>query len=193
MISKFFFILLIIFGFLYCSKIQQKKYAEDITFSVDSLLTEIIRDDSISDIQVAVPKGWEKISDDIIRTLQKNMKSKNNIIKDISPLFAYKDSLNSNIFTVSIYVGLENLDTFIDTYKNDIKEELKSDKMKINYFSNNELNICQIMIYNSDILNLKLILKPSIRIYVIDYLVTMDYYNKNLRIIESYIGQFKRS
>ena len=121
------------------------------------------------------------------------MKSKNNIIKDISPLFAYKDSLNSNIFTVSIYVGLENLDTFIDTYKNDIKEELKSDKMKINYFSNNELNICQIMIYNSDILNLKLILKPSIRIYVIDYLVTMDYYNKNLKIIESSIGQLKRS
>ena len=191
--SKFFFILLIIFGFISCSKIQQEKYAKDITFSVDSLLTEIIRDDSISDIQVAVPKGWEKISDDIIITLQKNMKSKNNIIKDISPLFAYKDSLNSNIFTVSIYVGLENLDTFIDTYKNDIKKELKSDKMKINYFSNNELNICQIMIYNSDLLNLKLILKPSIRIYVIDYLVTMDYYNKNLKIIESSIGQLKRS
>ncbi|NQV19458.1 MAG: hypothetical protein HQ534_13070 [Armatimonadetes bacterium] len=190
--SKFFFILLIIFLVLSCSKTQQKKYAEDITFYVDTLLTEIIRDDSIIDIQVAVPKGWEKISDDNIRTLQKNMKSKNNIIKDISPLFACKDSLNSNIFYVSIYNGLENLDTFIDIYKNDIKEELKSDKMKIDYFSNNELNICQIMIYNADLLNLKLILKPSNRIYVIDYLVTMDYYNKNLRTIESSIGQLKR-
>lgn len=183
---------MIIFGFLSCSKTQQKKYAEDITFSVDTLLTEIIRDDSIIDIQVAIPKGWERISDDNIRTLQKNMKSKNNILKDISPIFAYKDSLNRNIIYVSIYVGLENLDTFIDSYNNHIKEELKSDKMIIDYFSNNELNICQIMIYNSDLLNLKLILKPSNRIYVIDYLVTMDYYNKNLRTIESSIGQLKR-
>lgn len=183
---------MIIFGFLSCSKTQQKKYAKDITFTVDSLLTEIIRDDSIIDIQVAVPKGWEKISDDNIRTLQKNMKSKSNIMKDIAPLFAYKDSLNSNIFYVSIYDGLENLDTFIDTYNNYIKEDLKSDQMKTDYFSNNELNICQIMIYNLELLNLKLILKPSIRIYVIEYLVTRDYYNKNLRIIESSIGQLKR-
>jgi len=189
---KYFFILLIIFELVSCNKMQHKKYAEDITFSVDNFLIETIRDALIPDIQVAIPKGWEKVSDDIIGTLQKNMKLEKNIIKDISPLFAYKDSLNSNILTVSIYVGLENLNSFIDIYKNNIEEKLKSDKMKINYFSNNGLNISQIMIYNSNLFNLKLIFKTSIGIYVIDYLLTMDYYNKNLKTIESSIGQLKR-
>ena len=184
----YFSVLLILFS---CGKIENK-YDEKLLISVDTLLTKIVEDVLIEDIQISVPKDWVKSSDQILGSLQKNNLSQTNIIKEIIPILAFNDSINKNFCLLSTHNHLESLDAFVKVFQNEISNVLKSDKMKVNYFSNNDLEICQIIIHNIDYINLKLIFQQAEHIFIFEYLVTKKYYKENIKTIESSIGQLKR-
>jgi hypothetical protein len=177
---------------LSCNKIKHNKYDEKLLISVDTLLTKTVEDVSIRNIQISIPKVWVKSSDKILDSLQKNNLSQTNIFKEIIPILAFNDSINKNFCLLSIYNNLESLDSFVEVLQNEITNKLKSDKMAVNYFSNNDLKISQMIIYNVDYINLKLIFQPEKKIYIFEYLVTNKYYKENIKTIESSIGQLKR-
>lgn len=185
-------LLILVLSIIGCSKIEQKKYSDEIIIIVDSLLTTIISDSLTMDIEFAIPNNWEKAPVEILDVLYKNNLSQNNIIQNIVPLNAYNDSLNKNICILSTYNKLDKGKTFIEEYQNVIKKDFKSDKIKINYFSNNNLNFCQILLFNATYINIKLIFEQTNKIYIYEYLVTKQYYKENIKIIESSIGQLKR-
>jgi len=177
---------------LSCNKSKHNKYDKNVLFSVDTLLTKTVVDISFKDLQIAIPRDWEKASERILNSIKNKNLSQTNIIKEIIPILAFDDSINKNFCLLSSYNNLESLDDFVTVFQDEITNNLKSDKMNITYFSNNDLNVCQIIIYNVNYINIKLIFQQSNRIYIFEYLVTTKYYKKNIKTIESSIGQLRK-
>ena len=192
MILRILIIIMSLSIMLSCNKSKHNKYDKNVLFSVDTLLTKTVVDISFKDLQIAIPRDWEKASERILNSIKNKNLSQTNIIKEIIPILAFDDSINKNFSLLSSYNNLESLDDFVTVFQDEITNNLKSDKMNITYFSNNDLNVCQIIIYNVNYINIKLIFQQSNRIYIFEYLVTTKYYKKNIKTIESSIGQLRK-
>ena len=179
--------LLVVFS---CGKIN-KKNDDKIYIPVDSLLVKNVNNPLIENIQLSIPKDFD-IDPNILNSIKKNNLSQNNITKDIIPILAYSNPSKKNIWLLSEYNKTIDFLLFCEKYQKVIKNKLKSDKMNVNYFSNNKIEFCQIMIYSSKYINIKLVFKENSKIYIYEFIITREYYKKNIKSIESSIGQIKK-
>ena len=190
--NKLNLLLLLSVVFFSCSKISKKNYDNKILISVDTLLIETITDTSFFDLRLAIPKGWETANKNVVNAIFKNNLSQGLPFIDIMPIIVYSDSTKKNICLLSKYKGNLKKEQFIEVLYNNIFNHSISDHITDSHFTNNGIDIYQMMIFNSNYINVKLIFQIGNHIYLYEFITSISYYKKNIRNIESSIGQLKR-
>lgn len=185
---KILIIVLISLFLLNCTKDKKKEELEMLVFNVDSLLigeqyTEI-------GISFYPPKEWNQISSDLMASIEQSLQE-------------MEDSSSVNIILQNVFLNQKNscicfLSTFQKTMPAaQIREiyltelfagDIQGSITEASYLHNG-FNIRQLIHVQDDQVTIKLIcISDDEHIFMLDYIVPSQFYEQNIRAIESSIG-----
>ncbi|HPR18099.1 MAG TPA: hypothetical protein PLD62_07625 [Candidatus Cloacimonadota bacterium] len=191
---KFFIIVLVgLFCLLSCSGKQTKTKFADIDFNIDqSLLSTKVVFDQIG-ISIQLPKGWESIEPEMLEVIKKNTFSAQDSEAVISiPVEVFMNKVNK----ASCFIS-----SLQSTKSGDIRAEyldrFKADHPDLDFnegtFSHHGLDFYQLIFKQTDLIMIKLIIETNDNDFMIDYAVPAQYYEAELRSIESSIGSIQKT
>lgn len=163
---------------------------DEINFRIDNTVLGETFTDSVSKISIRIPKNWESIeekSDSVSTRIKKQLWAKD----QISPV--KKIYLDQKTFLSSLSIlKVDRKDSIrvLKSYQNPDsafynKGEWKS--INIAEFNYHGLKIKQFILFNDNLVNIKLICSKMNSIEF-DFLLTQEEYKKNIKKIESSIG-----
>ena len=184
--------LLIILALVSCSKKSSQTY-NPLFFHVDSLLLEPAYIDSSMNFAFQAPKDWKTVSADMFEKIRNKLVShSDSMIVQITPIKIFMNENNSSLCFISVFENSLNPDLLKTQYLSLIKTKFKDNKINANKFAYHNFKVDQLLIMNQKRIIIKLVItSPNNKIFVIDYIIPAEFYQQNLRTVESSIGSLK--
>lgn len=196
-ILKIIYFILLILVLNNCSNKNDFSQIEEIKFNVDKDLLEQTFTDTISGISFCPPIHWKPVSQKIMSRIAnahlQNDDEKNAPVQLIPlQVFAEKKE-NANCFLSKLVSGnLSGSDEIINSFKKSVQNKFADQTMKEGAFLIKDIVAYQFIIKQENAIVLKLLLSSkSFSPLVIDYIIPIKFYKKNLKAVESSIGSIK--
>lgn len=191
---KILFIVLISIILLNCTKDKKKEELETLVFNVDSLLIG----EQYTNIEIGIsfypPKEWDQISSDLMSSIEQSLQEmEDSSSVDIILQNVFLNQKNSSICFLSTFrdtmPAAEIRDAYLtELYTGDIQGSITEAS-----YLHNRFNIRQLIHVQEDQVTIKLIcISDDEHIFMLDYIVPSQFYEQNIRAIESSIGTIKK-
>ena len=180
---KFSLILFIlILNILACE--DQQDTIEPLTFNVDSLLIGNMFLYSESNVSFHPPINWEKIPNEQFQLITEKISTLDSLEIEVIPKQIFISKNGQDVCVISGIAKDEVLiiEQYVDLLRNQHKILQELD------FTHNGLIFKQISINNGENIMLKFLIQNNNKIFMIDYLMKINSYQKQVRAIESSIG-----
>lgn len=177
--------------FLFCTVLiscESNSFKEnEMTFEINK---ELLGESYIqTDFEISPPKAWEKLSDEQSKTI-KDAIGKDSTDEQITLDAGFiNDSYNSFLFISKLNSDFrDNLSTYISEIQN---SNIENKLVESRYYYNG-IDIIQLMIMKDENINIKLICSLPQTQYLVDYIISYDFYKESIKTIESSIGSIKK-
>jgi len=189
--------LFLLFLLIACS--ENKNEIQKLSFRINEELIDSTYVDSTYNISFRPPRIFKSLSPE---NFDKLVKAQENIassaeLKELQliPVFAFTDSSQKSYCFVSAIKSQsnDNNKNIIKIYKERIKDKFINSNIKEGIYKITNIVVHQFTIMNQNMVTIKLILalEDSDPI-VVDYMMPLQIYRKNLRAVESSIGTIKQ-
>ncbi|MDP8267913.1 MAG: hypothetical protein P9L97_04215 [Candidatus Tenebribacter davisii] len=192
--KKIIIILFIVVLILACEKKQVSTNFAEVSFTVDkSLLSEEYHCTNAG-ISFYPPINWDQISLQLLNSIKENLSvSIDTTGVVIIPLNVFMDMESSFTCFLSTIESTFMADETINNYIAELKMSNYDLKFNAGLFSYNGFDFHQLIFTKDELITIKLIAANSEqKIFMIDYILPVRFYEKELRSIESSIGTIKK-
>jgi hypothetical protein len=187
-------VIILIIGLIAFGCIKEETKHADISFNVDeTLLSSNITFPEVN-LSFNPPSNWEEIDQEMLSIVQsKVIENQDSIVFNPLPIKIFMDMESSCTCFVSTFKSSLMAKDVIENYLNDFR--LVNNEIELNEgsFSHNGIDFHQIVFNKEDFTSIKLIANTiDQKVFIIEYVVPTQYYEKELRSIESSIGTIKK-
>lgn len=169
---------------------ENKRYDDfqNIVFDVNTNLLSTKKSIINNNIELRMPIDYSKIDDDKFLIVKETIESDSAAFFNMALLNVF-NSPNGSYTVISKIVSDKNVFEEVDsTYYALLVENFKTKNITIGKVRINGIDAIQYLISTNDTVIIKLILCVKDSYYQIDYIIPLEYYEKELRSIESSIG-----
>ncbi len=187
---KILLIVLISIVLLNCTKDKKKEEPETLIFNVDSLLIgERYTNEDIG-ISFCPPQEWGQISSDLMTSIEQSLQEmENSSAVDIILQNVFLNQKNSCICFLSTFQKTMPAAQIRDAYLTELYAGDIQGSVTEGSYLHNGFNIRQLIHVQDDQVTIKLIcISDDEHIFLLDYIVPSQFYEQNIRSIESSIG-----
>ena len=157
-------------------------------FDVNTNLLSTQRSTINNKLELKMPRDYSKIDDDKFLIVKKTIESDSTAFFNMALLDVF-NSPNGSYSVISKIVSDKNVFEEVDsTYYALLAEIFKTKNIIKGKVRVNGIDVIQHIISTNDKVMIKLILNVENSFYQIDYIIPLEYYEKELRSIESSIG-----
>jgi len=191
---KILFIVLISLVLLNCTKDKKKDELETLVFNVDSLLIgERYTNDELV-ISFCPPKEWNQISSDLMSSIEQSLQEmEDSSSVDIKLQNVFLNQKNSCICFLSTFQKTMPAAQIRDAYLTELYAGDIQGSVTEGSYLHNGFNIRQLIHVQDDQVTIKLIcISDDEHIFMLDYIVPSQFYEQNIRTIESSIGTINK-
>jgi len=185
--------IILIIGFIVFGCVKEETKHADITFDVDEALLSSKNIFPDININFHPPINWEEIDHELLNTIQSKVSdAQDSTGIDPVPIKIFMDMERSCTCFVTTFKSSLLAKDIIENYLNDFR--LVNHKIDLNEgsFSHNGIDFHQIVFNKEDFTSIKLIANViDQKVFTIEYVVPTQYYEEELRSIESSIGSIK--
>ncbi|MEA3475329.1 MAG: hypothetical protein U9R23_02620 [Candidatus Cloacimonadota bacterium] len=181
-----------------CSPKNNRSPIDELQFNVDRTLIEEPYTESTIGISFCPPLHWKPVSAKIlaqIESIQKEATPDSSDDFQLTPSQVFVDT-NDNAFCFLSQLGAndtQNLDEIANRYKKALKKKYSNGDFKEGIFRLKGFFINQFIITENGLVILKLLISsPSTTPFLLDYIIPLSVYEKNLKAIESSIGSIEK-
>ena len=181
-----------IIGFVGCDSPNAKKQPyETLVFKVDENRLEPMITDTTLRIKMAAPKNWKKIDSSMLAQVINKLDP--HLMQDLQivPRWIFLNEDSQAICVVSKLDGVEIVPdkTLLETLTTAYRNQFPNATVQQTIFMKDAFRIHQLMVIAADFVLIKLICDaPETLVFEVDYRVSRDVYQTELRAIESSIG-----
>lgn len=174
-----------------CETRQESEY-EVLTFNVDqNLLGKSFRDSS-QNFTFHPPINWNPVSVDMLHEIEKQLDLKIGDNYQLTPIQIFFFNQQQSFCSVSKVDSNEmNFTEYAGFLKQEIARKLPATQMRDGFFKIRKLPCYQLVLFDKQRINMKLIFTGARNLMQIDYVVQRQYYPKSIRAIESSIGSLR--
>jgi hypothetical protein len=187
---KILLIVLISMALLNCTKDKKKEELKTLIFNVDSLLIGEQYTNTEIGISFYPPKEWNQISSDLMVSIEQSLQEMEDTSSvDIILQNVFLNQKNSCICFLSTFQKTMPAVKIRDTYLTELYAgDIQGSITEASYLHNG-FNIRQLIHVQDDQVTIKLIcISDDEHIFLLDYIVPSQFYEHNIRTIESSIG-----
>ena len=191
---KILLIVLISFILLNCTKDKKMEELETLVFNVDSLLIGVQYTNTEIGFSFCPPKEWNQLSSDLMTSIEQSLQEiEDSSSVDIILQNVFLNQKNSCICFLSTFQktmpAVQIRDSYlIELYAGDIQGSVTEGS-----YLHNEFNIRQLTHVQDDQVTIKLIcISDDEHIFMLDFIVPSQFYEPNIRSIESSIGTINK-
>ena len=181
-----------IIGFVGCDSPNAKKQPyETLVFKVDENRLEPMITDTTLRIKMAAPKNWKKIDSSMLAQVINKLDPHLMQGLQIVPRWIFLNEDSQAICVVSKLDGVEIAPdkTLLETLTTAYRNQFPNATVQQTIFMKDAFRIHQLMVIAADFVLIKLICDaPETLVFEVDYRVSRDVYQTELRAIESSIG-----
>ena len=194
---KLFRILLIVvisIFLLNCTKDKKKEELETLVFNVDSLLIGEQYENPEIGISFCPPKEWNQISSGLMSSIEQSLQEmEDSSSVDIILQNVFLNQKNSSICFLSTFRDTMPAAEIRDAYLKELfAGDIQGSITEASYLHNG-FNIRQLIHVQDDQVTIKLIcISDDEHIFMLDYIVPSQFYEQNIRAIESSIGTINK-
>lgn len=189
--------ILLLFSLIACS--EQNNKIQELTFRIKEELLDSAYVDTTHNISFRPPRFFKSLSPDDLEQLvksQENMASSAELKElKLTPIFAFADSSQKSYCFVSAIEShaYNDNESIIKIYKEKIKNKFINSNIKEGIYKIKDIIVHQLTLMDQNMVTIKLILNPEASDpIVVDYMMPLQIYRKNLRAVESSIGTIKQ-
>ena len=191
---KILLIVLISLILLNCAKDKKKEELETLVFNVDSLLIGEHYTNSEIGISFYPPKEWNQLSSELMTSIEQSlqeMEDSSNV--DIILQDVFLNQKNSCICFLSTFQKSMPVSQIRDAYLTELFAGNIQGSVTEGSYLHNGFNIRQLIHVQDDQVTIKLIcISDDVHIFMLDYIVPAQFYEQNIRAIESSIGTINK-
>ncbi len=185
-----------IIGFSGCDPPNAKKQPyETLVFNVDETQLEPVVTDTVLKIAIAAPKNWKQIDDSmlaqVVNKLEPQLTPQD---LQIVPRWIFLNEGSRAMCVVSELNGVEMApdETLLETLTTAYRNQFPNATVQQTIFMKDAFRIHQLMVIAADFVHIKLICNaPETLVFAVDYHISRNVYQTELRAIESSIGSIK--
>ena len=187
---KYWLVIMTLFILLNCTKNHSKEEPETLIFNIDSLLIgERYINEKIG-VSFCPPKEWNKLSSDLMSSIEQSLQEmEDSSSVDIILQNVFLNQKNSCICFLSTFQKTMPAAQIRNTYLTELYAGDIQGSINEGSYMHNGFNIRQIIHVQDDQITIKLIcISDDEHIFLLDYIVPSQFYEQNIRSIESSIG-----
>ncbi len=187
-------IVLISLVLLNCTKDKKKEEPETLIFNVDSLLIGEQYTNAEFGISFCPPKEWNQLSSDLMSSIEQSLQEmEDSSSVDIILQNVFLNQKNSCICFLSTFHKTMPAAQIRNTYLTELYAGDIQGSVTEGSYMHNGFNIRQIIHVQDDQVTIKLIcISNDEHIFMLDYIIPAQFYEQNIRTIESSIGTIKK-
>ncbi len=191
---KILLIVLISIILLNCTKDKEREELETLVFNVDSLLIGEQYTNPEIGISFCPPKEWNQLSSDLMTSIEQSLQEmEDSSSVDIILQNVFLNQQNSCICFLSTFQKTMPATEIRNTYLTELYAGDIQGSVTEGSYLHNGFKIRQLIHVQDDQVTIKLIcISDEEQIFMLDYIVPSQFYEQNIRSIESSIGTINK-
>ena len=179
---------------LNCAKDKNKEELETLVFNIDSLLIGEQYTNPEIGISFCPPKEWNQLSSKLMTSIEQSLQEmEDSSSVDIILQDVFLNQINSCICFLSTFQKTITAKQIRDAYLTELLAGDIQGSVTEGSYLHNGLNIRQLIHVQDDQITIKLVcISDDENIFMLDYIVPAQFYEQNIRAIESSLGTINK-